>query len=438
MDVINPIVKESFVEDMYIKGMWGMVEYMFHVYRNVNFRRGRNLVSVCFFLLKEVDEVYSFQREKKNYKKEGYDEHLQKYFNGIKNISKMTKKSNLDITLRIYCDITTAKFLKNYLYNTHVELYIYYFPQFFDKKLMVHYGFFGTLIRYLPLFKLPKHNDGNWESVTVCDIDIRFSNELRLMKFFINEVKDVNFFFKNASCYYLMPRLLELDLRPPYITIISSFFVQKEPQDFLVYEDFLNNCILNPCKKYEESLRKYLPFNLEKRPLGGRLEYGVDEFFMNYFFLRRCYLEKNKNLLEVFVGKKEIPIKSILKYLIIQKPKIEEEEMLRQFLRVCVALFFRNDFVESKNASIWVMIEVMLLELENPIYRREYKKEELNKLIDILKKIEPKKIGLPDNVFVCFERVISTEISANIIKIVKPNPVYPAFSEEDYKIIRFT
>ena len=78
-----PIHKTQYISHEHIQGKWDNIQWLFNIYRNKNFKKGKNLVSVSYFLLMEIDEVYSFARGKslQNYQK-----------NHIEKIKKITKQ----------------------------------------------------------------------------------------------------------------------------------------------------------------------------------------------------------------------------------------------------------------------------------------------------------------------------------------------------------
>lgn len=427
--ILNPISIRPHISDELIYGKWDDISWAFHIYRNKNFKKGKNLHSICFFLIEKIDEVYSFQRTAKNFT-EGHQEQIKRYFRGIHSIINEAKKSKLDITVRIYCDVTTAIPMAKYLYEYNVELYVYFFPQFFDFNKMCHYGFFGTLIRYLPLFKLEKHNEDEWNSVIVSDVDTDFKKEIRIVRYYLNDDSLPNIFFRNRSCYFLVPRILYLNMVPPCFSIISNLLMQKKSQDFTIFKDFLQNCLLKSCEHYENSIKKYILINLSKQPLNGKVEYGVDEYFINYIFLQKCYIEKNLDLLEVFIKDNDNPFYRWFRLFMYFKQDIKYPEVLKQFLKIFGIIFFGETY-KIPDKSIPEIIEIYYKEFENrEIQKTKISEEKYNTIIDLIKKIGPEKLNMPSTIYTCLERARNAVWDKNVIRLVKPNPKYPEFTEK--------
>ena len=437
--ILNPIRKNVHLTSEVIYGNWDDIKWGFNIFRNKEFKAGKNLVVFSFFLLKEVTNVYSFQRKEKENFKSVYDEKLRSYFRGVKSIIKNSKKANLDITVRIYCDITTARNVAKYLFEKNVEIFVYYFPQFFDHKDLVHFSFFGTIVRYLPLFKIKKHNDDNWNTVTITDIDTPFINELKLLRYYLENQENLpNIFFRNKSCYYLIPRLIFLKMKPPCFSIISSFILQRKPQDPNILIHFLSQCLLLSCQEYNNVVKKYIPLNLSKQPLKGRLEYGVDEYFINFHFLKKAYIDENKDLLEAFIKDKDNIFYRWITLLESYKPTFKKPELVETFIKIAVKLFFSENYKlpEYKNTNELIKI-----------FSDEYKKQDIlltkttkdkyEKLIEVIKKIGPENLFMPDTIFPCIERQPYLISNENVIRIVKPNPKYPDFVETNVKIIPY-
>lgn len=436
--LINPIILNEYITDQKITGKWGEVSWLFHIYRNRYFKKGLNLISLCYFVMGKPDELYSKQRGRtqKNYEIE-YQKKIEKYINGLKNIIKKNKTIKLYTTIRIYCDYSSIHLVEPFLRNKYVEIYYYFFPNFFNKNTLLHHQFFGTLTRYLPLFKLPNHNDGDWNSTIVLDIDTIFKDEPPVMKFFINKKNTPNLLFWNTSCKYLSQRLIFSSVIPPYFTVMSGLIMQKKPQDFEVFSDFLNNCLLKDCPKYEKMLKQYLQVDLNKRVFKGKLEYGVDEYFINNHFLQKCYIDKNSPFLEVFIREKGIPLSSWILTIRTYKPEFKDPELAMKFYHFLLATFSK-DFEIPKYNSIYELIEIIYNELfHNPKYFNvQYKKENYEKLYEVVKKIGPEKLGMPKNIMQCLKRFTNFHPDDMVIKLVKPKPKYPDFSEKIVDIIK--
>jgi len=152
--IMNPFIKKDYMEDEIIYGKWDTIKWAFHIFRNRNFKKGKNLIVSSFFLLRDVDEVYAYSRGDAKFKDRLYLKKIKAYFKGLQSITKGSYGKSENLNYRIYCDLTTARLVEKYLSYDHVEIYVYFFPQFFDFDKMTHFGFFGTLVRYLPFLRL--------------------------------------------------------------------------------------------------------------------------------------------------------------------------------------------------------------------------------------------------------------------------------------------
>lgn len=440
--IMNPIQMNEHINEENISGKWGEVKWFFHIYRNRYFKKGVNLISLNFFMMENIDEVYSAQKGKtlENHKK-NHIEKIKKYTIGLDKIIRNNKKINLYTTVRIYCDVTSAHLVEKYLRNKYVEIYVYFFPDFFDSNNLIHYGFFGTLVRYLPLFKLEKHNEGEWNTTTILDIDIKYFDEPILMKYFMNKKQTPNIMFRNRACYYMIPRLKYMNLELPYFSVISNFIIQKQPQKLEIFTDFLNNCLLKSCPQYDKLLVQYFDFksnkkiNLSKRPLQGKLEYGVDEYFINAYFIKKCYFDNNKEILEVFVRDNRFQFYEWISYL--KNEKIKNPELLEKFLLVLMKISVDKTITGYKN------IGELIEKINNYLYfgnkehfKKEYSDSYFKQIYDIISKIGPDKLNMPDNILLCLKRYTNKVNDKLVVRIVKPNPKYPEFKEDIFSIIR--
>jgi len=421
-------------------GKWGKINYFFNIYKNKKFSKGTNLISLSFFMLKEVDELYAYQRRKTSKEEfaQQHKEKVKKYLSGIDNIIDKVKNQEIDYTIRIYCDITTIKYLQKYLTQTNIELYMYFFPQFFVNDH--HIGFFGTLMRYLPLFKLENHNEREWTTTTVMDLDIDFTNELAVMKYYLNRIKMghivPNLLFQTGSCYFTNTRQKYIKMYPSVFAIISSFFMQRDVQDFGIFRDFLEDLLKDKFYDYNRVLDLYLGDKKKGRLMKGRLEYGVDEYFINKIFLQKLYLDKNEPFFEVLVGNTMgYGLVQWLSDLRMENRKIENPQLLEQFLKVYVA-FFMPDYEIQPYKNIKDMIE----QIGEDSYRMKIMWKQLDvrkfdKLIEIIKKIKPYNLNMHKNMIVCMERSLKFPHNKVSIILVRPIGKYPRYEEKLVNVI---
>jgi len=252
------------------QGFWGKVNYNFTIYQSDGFIKKDNVISVSLFLKKELDEVYAHQRGMTlgNLRKD-YQNKKTKYKNGLVNLVKKIK----DFNLQIFCDESSFLFCQKYINNPLVQVIKYDFPQF--KVDGEHFGYFGTLMRFMPLFGL----SGRWANVIVLDLDINFKFDL--MKHFLSQ--DAKLMFWSRPNYFLSERMFEIK---PKFGIICSMLMQKGQINSKIFIDYLNNFILKKNVKYVSHVRKYLSCEPLERPFNGSLEYGTDEYFLNLLYLK--------------------------------------------------------------------------------------------------------------------------------------------------------
>lgn len=435
--LLEPLELDNTTSLERITGNWGDIKWLFNIYRNKDFKKGNNLISVSYFLKDNVDLVYSYQKGKKlNEFQKNHIEKMKRYNEGLNIIIKKNKRTPFNSTVRIYCDITTINIVKKYLNLRYVELYYYYFPNFFDSKSLTHIGFFGTIIRYIPLFNAPKHNDGDWFTTAVIDIDTSYWHEYKLMKYYIdNKRRNANFpnvFYKNRGCYYMESRLMYYDLETPYFSIIGSFVMQHKPQDFKYFIEFIDNSLTKKCERFECAIEKYLKDLAINRPFGGKLEYGVDEFFLNVNFVVSCYIDNNKDLLEVFIRDKTFGINEWLYYLVKEENlKLKNPKIVEQFLLMVVDLFLDENYKLPRYKDVYELIHIIEREFfTKRIFLKIFPKEKYKKVFEFVEKIGPEELNMPPKMLQCIKRPIETNQNALVVKIVKPNPKYPEFTEK--------
>ena len=241
-----------------------------------------NIISCSFFYMKGAEDKYT--------------ETLTNFINNFK--QDIFKNSNHKI--RLYYDITSKKIVEEKFKNiTYLQLYYYHFPQFFSKKNNSHYGFVGTLVRYLPLFSIPNHQAIRcW----ISDIDIKFGKYNYNVIKYVEQNNDINFFHKTRLNYF-SDRIILTKNRSDF-AMISSFIYQKNPISSTVISNFLNDELLEKnnyiynqyLKELIERIKKRIKLNM---PYKLRLnldmipfQYGVDEYFINRNFFH--YYRDNK------------------------------------------------------------------------------------------------------------------------------------------------
>lgn len=355
MNIFSPIEREHPYLEEVITGSWSNCKYQFNIFKNKNFEKKEHLISVSFFVLQNLDSVYANQKKISVQELQiDYKKKFQSYLNGLQ---AMIQDKDGIFNVRIYCDITSVDLVKRYLAYHNVELAYYYFENFFDIHRNCHYGFFGTLMRYIPFFNFFQF-ENRYTTVCVLDLDNNFFNGKKLISYYIKKITErrdaPNLMYWSRPSYFFNPRIYVMPHRPNRFPIISSFIIQKEQQDHIWFTEFINSYLLNDNELYNNLLRNYLEIDFGRRVFGGKLEYGVDEFFINYVFLNQCYLIRNLDFLVVMLRETFGGVLEWLKHLrqMIPRPRIENTTITNQFLNEIVRLIFPPKISIPKTLNI--------------------------------------------------------------------------------------
>jgi len=144
--IISSIINPDLYKEQILSGSWGDCKYKFYIYKNVSFKKHKNLISVSLFDLKDIDEIYANQKNVTlNELRSEHEEKRSQYINGLNNIIKRSS----DFNIRVFCDVSSIRYVEKHINSYNVEIVFYYFEQFFNKTENRHYGFFGTLMRYI-------------------------------------------------------------------------------------------------------------------------------------------------------------------------------------------------------------------------------------------------------------------------------------------------
>ena len=180
-----------------------------------------------------------------------------KYVSGLNKLYKWCLKN--DYVLRIYFDENIESYIKKkYLNKSNIELYKYYFPKFYLKNEKIHYGTFGSLVRFFPLFNIKEHYHN---SVLVSDCD--FDNFLKS-----TDEDIINFANTNKHLY-------------------NKIFMSKSKYCYGTYYRFKNvynnmfplmaGCLYSCNNKFDINI---LDDYLNKLEVNNAI-YGCDEYFLN-------------------------------------------------------------------------------------------------------------------------------------------------------------
>lgn len=263
----------------------------------INYKKKINLISCCFFKMENS----------------GHKDFMV-YLNGIKHLYDFVKaeyktfKIRLFIDVSIYNDTKIMDFL--YKYDDLIQLVVYSCNQYIND--IYHYGYFGTFIRFFPMFNFP-NNDAN--IVIQEDIDFllpikqslkeynRFTSRmnaindvldnninisiLRIGKLdsFMNSVYDYAYNYKNEiNTYIIAPLIISFE---PIDSLILIKFIEKIKKSNEIYSYY------NLIKDNKHTSNIENNFNLHKHFI-----YGVDEYFINNILIKYLYKEKINNAIK--------------------------------------------------------------------------------------------------------------------------------------------
>jgi hypothetical protein len=279
-----------------------------------------NIISVCFFLIKGKTEN-------------------DKYIKGITEIIQdfMILET---YKLRIYFDESVKEILLNILRSVNKRIldnieFFQYNIEFMKEDQIYHNGYIGTLIRFLPLFDNKIHKV---DKCIVLDIDNKITNVYK--KVIDNcDKNNINVCYRSRYGYSLKDRLLCLSDKIIYDYPIIASFIYKSYVDIpsTLLSDFFenifyknDNIIIKRC-----NLKKY--------------DYGVDEVFINKYFLNYIY---NRITFAPVIFNYYNIFQSILSYIFVIK-SLDEINKFIYFMNIFFILLNINiKFNNYKNGNI--------------------------------------------------------------------------------------
>ena len=428
-NIISERVNQNIYNEEIINRNWGNCKYKFNIFKNISFIKYKHLISVSLFILPDVDEVYANQKNITiNELRVEHENKTSCYINGVETI--ITRCGEFNV--RIYCDSSSIRNVENHLRYKNVEIVYFQFDQFYDFERRCHIGFFGTLMRYIPLFNFGIFNN-KWSTVSVLDLENNFYNAKRLINYFIKEVKNINLMYWTRPCYYLSNRMFSINMKIKNFAIISSLLIQRKQQDKKIFINFLNNCLLGESEEYNNVLRSYLSIDFGSRIFGGKLEYGVDEYFINYYFLNDCYLTGNNRFYVIMY--KDVSggflewIKNMR--LTIPRRKVSNENITRDFLEIIVKTFYPPDTIlpdlPINDLVDWVGEKYYKMNLQ---YQHR-KVDQTNLLLKFVEKIREERFHELDLYNEYLEGLeLDVLLKNNIYTVfsINPNPIFPEFT----------
>lgn len=248
------------------------IECIWNIYRKHKPTNDYNIISVSYFS----------KKDKTNEKKK-------RYFQGLQQLYYLMRRLLPNFILRVYCDssvISNMVLFYNSVKKNYIELFHYDIKYLYEpNNNEYHKGTIGTLWRFLPLFKSHIHS---CNKKLVLDIDTIY-NDLFLKLIQKIEKTDVHLMYRSHPYYYQIQRIncAESDIKFEYL--VAHFIYQTNEIDYDIFPEFLERYFVN----ITDIDRKKI---VEKCKMISEFEYGIDEIFMNEYFLTKHYkLLKNKD-----------------------------------------------------------------------------------------------------------------------------------------------
>jgi hypothetical protein len=228
------------------------------------------IISICFFI-----------------KYEGY---IDKYVVGLTNIINKFILVLPNYRLRIYHDNTTLDIINDILKTisnnniiNNIELYEYDIPILREENnKLYHKGTIGTIIRFLPLFDFKYHKV---DKCIILDIDSNFSDKvINTIKYLDNN--NIIFAYHSRLCNKLFPRIICINKKNNiYTNIMAGFIYQSINLPYKILSKFLE-------KLYIKNNHKLVNLIINKCKISNIYEYGIDEIFLNKYYLKYFYKKK--------------------------------------------------------------------------------------------------------------------------------------------------
>ena len=337
------------------------------------------------------------------------------YYDGLKEIIEQTKKSFPYFKLIIYCDYSSIHLAQEFLNHKNVEIVYFYFPQFFDKKNMCHFDFFGSLVRYIPLFDFDEQKA---DLTCILDIDIKLLTLIKMIHYFLKNPK-MKILFRYRACNKTLKHVLEQKLLIP-ANIISSFIMQRDNLPQKIFTDYLNDCLLEKCTDYQEYLMKrYQVKNTNK----FRFEYGVDEYFLNGRYINYYHQKKIPINLALLLDDSSQGISIWLDK--IRKSKIQSDS-INEFINFLVDIFGYKAYNEKKSPKLAdLFVEEIFAKKEN---RKTFTPDEKKRILEKIAEIGFKNLDMHPYLFDCLLENLTISKGNMVVTLVpQANGTYRRF-----------
>ncbi len=256
-----------------------------------------NILSVSYFQPSQPSKSHSSKK---------YFQGLQKLFHDMRSILPHDR-------LRIYHDASVKNQLYDYLQSlspidqTYLEFFQYDIPYLHESNSQEHHkGTTGTLWRFLPLMDYELHT---CHRKIILDIDSVTNHELLKLSKTYDKKGDVYFMYRSHPYYYQFPRITCFNSNKSFFYYVVAHFIYQTNTlskdifysflDKYIYQIHSNNLqfILQSCYP------KNAP-NTKNRNIYDQYQYGVDEIFMNGFYVKHQFdrnEEENKKLMVLYI-----------------------------------------------------------------------------------------------------------------------------------------
>lgn len=251
----------------------------------IDYSTKKNIISISLFRMKEG----------------GY-KNFMIYLNGIKILSEVSRKKNLDV--RIFIDETiknderTMEYLKKY---DNLTLILYKCPNFLIDKH--HVGLFGTLVRFFPLFNFP-NNDA--KVVFLADADTKEHYIMYLIELY--ELLKQNKASKKVHLAY-NGRYFHVNISSDKITNLSDNDKEELYLPYCIAQKFFGTKRISkkPFVKFIKKMQLYMDDKTRPQKIlsdyiitpdkfkikcENNICFGIDEYFINKILFK--YMLKKK------------------------------------------------------------------------------------------------------------------------------------------------
>lgn len=213
----------------------------------------KNIVSCSFFKM-----IYPYK-------------YFGKYINGLRNLIKFVESELKGFRIRIFIDLSIwdDKKIRHILTsNNIVEPVLYSCPSYMESDGIHHYGTFGTVVRFFPMFDFD-NNDA--DHIVVADIELQ-EHDLRLIpSFYQTSIK----YELNASLIYFGNFFYKNDGTKSYPYNFAGRMLCLKTIPKVALTDFMDNI-------YEIDTQYTQYSNKQTAPV---IKYGIDEVFLNVFLI---------------------------------------------------------------------------------------------------------------------------------------------------------